>query len=68
MRLVGGLMRINVFKGDGSTFDIAAEKAQDNLIDYCKANFITGNDVISLSPAVTENQFGYDISLWLLLK
>ena len=61
-------MRINVFMGEGNTFDAAAEKAQDNLIKYCQANYISGNDVISMSPTVTKDTFGYEVSLWLLIK
>ena len=61
-------MRMNVFTGRGNSYDSAAEQSQDSLIDYCQVNVISGNDVISLSPTVTSDQFGYTISLWLLLK
>ena len=61
-------MRMNVFTGRGNSYDSAAEQAHDSLIGYCKVNVISGNDVISLSPTVTSDQFGYTISLWLLLK
>ena len=56
-------MRINVFMGEGNTFDVAAEKAQDDLIKYCQANYISSNDVISMSPTVTKDTFGYEVSL-----
>ena len=61
-------MRMNVFTGRGNSYDSAAEQAQDDLIDYCRVNCISGNDVISLAPTVINDQFGYTISLWLLLK
>ena len=61
-------MRMNVFTGRGNSYDSAAEQAQDSLIDYCQVNVISGNDVISLAPTVVIDQFGYIISLWLLLK
>ena len=59
---------MNVFTGRGNSYDSAAEQAQDSLIGFCQGNTISGNDVISLSPTVTSDQFGYTISLWLLLK
>ena len=61
-------MRMNVFTGRGNSYNSAAEQAQDDLINYCQVNCISGNDVISLAPTVVSDQFGYIISLWLLLK
>lgn len=61
-------MRMNVFTGRGNSYDFAAEQAQDDLINYCQVNCISDNDVISLAPTVVSDQFGYTISLWLLLK
>lgn len=61
-------MRMVVFTGNAMDYENAALEAQDKLIDYCKANFIHGNEVISLAPTVLTEPVGYTISLWLLLK
>ena len=62
-------MNISVFTADGRTYEEAAEKAQDQFIDYCVANRIADRDIVSFTPISMDNSpFGYKVSLWLLRR
>ena len=61
-------MRMTVFIGRAPTYEIAAEKAQDEFINYCKVNSIRDYDIVSFSPTVMQDNYEYAVSLWLLLK
>lgn len=62
-------MNISVFTADGRDYEEAAEKAQDQFIDYCKANYLSAQDILSFTPIAMDNSpFGYKVSLWLLRR
>ena len=59
-------MQIRVFSGKGVTYDKAAEKAEDEFIEFMKGQ--NPYNIMGFNIDSDSNEFGHEVHLWILLK
>ena len=62
-------MKLKVFTSENrKTYDFAIQDVTAQFGKYSKDNLLNPDSIISFSPSVVEDEFGFKVSLWVLLK
>ena len=62
-------MRLEVFTSKPLLYNAAVGNLQDQFINFMVENKVQAEDVVAMSQSVVDNnELGYVISLWVLLK